>query len=88
MADKALRAVQNLAVSYGARIIDSFTVEKVDSFNTYAQVTGEKKQMTCKSVILCPGPWAGPLLNSIGVSLPLTPVKIPVYYWRWAISTL
>ena len=55
MADKALRAVQDLAMSYGVRIIDSFTVDKVDNFNNFVQVTGGGKQMTCKSVILCPG---------------------------------
>jgi len=82
MADKALRAVQSLALSYGAKIIDGFSVEKVDDCNTYVQVTGEKKQFTCRSVCLCPGPWAGSLLRTIGLELPLTPVKIPVYYWR------
>jgi len=82
MADKALRAVQDLAVSYGANIIDGFTVDKVDDFDTFVQVTGGGKKLTCKSVVLCPGPWAGPLLSSLGLNLPLTPVKIPVYYWR------
>eukprot|EP00092_Neocalanus_flemingeri_P002678 GFUD01002866.1.p1 GENE.GFUD01002866.1~~GFUD01002866.1.p1 ORF type:complete len:294 (+),score=87.45 GFUD01002866.1:117-998(+) len=82
MADKALRAVQDLAVSYGVRIIDSFTVEKLDNSDTFVTVTGGGMQFTCKSVVLCPGPWAGSLLNSLGVRLPLTAVKIPVYYWR------
>jgi len=86
MADKALQAVQSLAVSYGAEIIDGFTVDKVEDCDTWVQVTGEgeggSRQITCKSVCLCPGPWAGPLLGSVGLRLPLTPVKIPVYYWR------
>jgi hypothetical protein len=28
-----------------------------------------------------PGPWAGPLLARLGWDLPLTTMKIPVYYW-------
>ena len=38
-----------------------------------------------RSVVLCPGPWAGSLLeDQLGCSLPLTTLKIPVYYWRVA----
>ena len=28
------------------------------------------------------GPWAGPLLERVGCTLPLSPMKIPVYYWQ------
>ena len=82
LADKALRAVQELAVSYGAHILDGHTVDKVEDLSTFVEVTTGERKLTCRSVCLCPGPWAGPLLSAAGLSLPLTPVKIPVYYWR------
>jgi hypothetical protein len=28
------------------------------------------------------GPWAGQLLGRLGLNLPLTTMKIPVYYWQ------
>ena len=34
------------------------------------------------SQVLCPGPWGEPLLKTVGLSIPLNPMKIPVYYWR------
>ena len=34
--------------------------------------------------VLCPGPWSEDLLKTVGISIPLNPMKIPVYYWRWA----
>lgn len=83
MADKALRAVQDLAVGYGAKIVDGFDVEDIKSFQNFVQVFGRGGRMyTAKSVVLCPGPWAGDLLARVGVRLPLQPIKIPVYYWK------
>ena len=34
------------------------------------------------SAVLCPGPWAKELLSLVHCHVPLTTVKIPVYYWR------
>jgi len=83
MADKALRAVQDLAVKYGAKIVDGFAVEDIKSSPNFVQVFGNCGGMySAKSVVLCPGPWAGDLLARVGVKLPLQPVKIPVYYWN------
>ena len=44
----------------------------------------DKKHLCHKKNIqvLCPGPWASEMLAKIGVTLPLIPWKIPVYYWR------
>ena len=32
--------------------------------------------------VLSPGPWSEDLLKTVGISIPLNPMKIPVYYWR------
>jgi len=83
LADKALRAIQDLAVKYGAKIVDGFEVKDVKSFQNHVEVFGGDGGMfRAKSVVLCPGPWAGDLLARVGVRLPLQPVKIPVYYWH------
>jgi len=83
MADKALKAIQGLAVKYGAKIKDGVSVSDILSSPGSVQVYGSKgEKFTAKSVVLCPGPWATELLKKIGVSLPLQPVKIPVYYWK------
>jgi len=86
MADKALQAVQLLAVRGGAVIRDGVSVDSVDDWRGGVRVGGQgpggREEYTAQSVVICPGPWAGPLLESLGVSLPLTPMKIPVYYWR------
>ena len=63
--------------------MDGFHVEDIKSFQNFVKVFGNDGQMyTAKSVVLCPGPWAGNLLDKVGVKLPLQPMKIPVYYWK------
>ena len=70
-------------MGYGAKIVDGFDVEDIKSFQNFVQVFGRGGRMyTAKSVVLCPGPWAGDLLARVGVRLPLQPIKIPVYYWK------
>ena len=83
MADKALRAIQDLAVKMGAKIIDGFDVEDIKEVDNVVTVTSKENQShSAKSLILCPGPWAQELLSKIRVQLPLQPIKIPVYYWK------
>jgi len=83
LADKALRAVQDLAVKYGAKILDGFEVEDIKSYQNYVEVSGNGGVLyRAKSCVICPGPWASSLLSLLGVTLPLQPVKIPVYYWQ------
>ena len=86
MADKALRAVQDLAVRFGAEILDGFEVEVItrDEKSKLVSVTGtDGRVVTGRSLVVCPGPWAGKVLEMLGITnVPLRPVKIPVYYWR------
>jgi len=83
MADKALRAIQDLAVKMGATLVDGFDVDTIEEHNDMVTVTGtDKTSYTAPSLVLCPGPWASQILSKIGINLPLTTWKIPVYYWK------
>lgn len=75
--------MQDLAVKYGAKIIDGFDVQDIQSFQNFVRIYGNDSQMySANSVVLCPGPWASKLLDKVGIKLPLQPMKIPVYYWK------
>ena len=86
MADKALRAVQDLAVKFGARILDGFEVEEIrrEEERGVVSVRGtDGREFSGKCLVVCPGPWAASLLHKLGIrNVPLRPIKIPVYYWR------
>ena len=83
MADQALRAILDLARATGVTVRDGCAVTGVESLEGGVRVTTDQGEFTCTSVVLTPGPWAGDLLGSLGLNLPLRPVKIPVYYWRY-----
>ena len=38
--------------------------------------------LTLHCYIIFVGPWSGPLLKKLGYTVPLQPIKIPVYYWK------
>ena len=82
MADKALRAIIDQGRAEGVTVRDSCAVVGVESWEGGVRVATEQGEFTCTSVVLTPGPWASDLLASLGLNLPLRPVKIPVYYWR------
>ena len=86
MADKALRAIQDLAVKFGAKILDGVEVEEIrrEEDSKLVSVTGSDGNVfTGRSLVVCPGPWAGQILDKLAIrNVPLRPIKIPVYYWR------
>nr|XP_020659201.1 peroxisomal sarcosine oxidase isoform X1 [Pogona vitticeps] len=80
-ADKALKAVQDQFRRDGGTVRDG---EKVLSIIPGAVVTvitslGEHR---AKSLVVTAGAWTGPLLASLGLHLPLQPLRISVCYWR------
>jgi len=83
-APEALKAIQDLAVKYGAKIIDGVDVCDIKSFQNCVKVYGNNGQMySAKSVVLCPGPWVGKLLDKVGIQLPLQPTNIqPLDSWK------
>ena len=75
LADKALRAVQDLAVKFGARLEDGVEVEEIrrDQVTGLVSLTATDGTVyTGRSVVLCPGPWAGEILHKLGIrNIPL-----------------
>jgi len=83
MADKALKCVQDLSVKFGVEIRDGDGVTNIIHDNQKVEIhTNSGRRYLAKSCIVCTGPWAGQLLSKLGYSVPLKPIKIPVYYWK------
>jgi len=83
MADKALKCLQELIVRYGGVIHDGDGVEDIKHDKDKVHIlTSSGKRFVAKSCVICAGPWSGPLLKKLGYTVPLQPIKIPVYYWK------
>lgn len=62
---------QKLFLIAGGRLVDRWEVEDVVAVGDGVEVKGPRGVVRARSVVLCPGPWAGPLLAKIGVHIPL-----------------
>ncbi|XP_042209772.1 peroxisomal sarcosine oxidase-like [Homarus americanus] len=83
MADKCVAALQRLFREAGGRIVDTWPVDDVQvAADETVRVTGRRGVVKAEAAVLCPGPWAGPLLAKLGVHIPLRVEKISVFYWR------
>jgi len=83
MADKALKCIQELCVRFGAVIHDGDGVEDIKHYQDSVEViTNQGKRFIGKSCVICAGPWSGRIIEKLGYKVPLTPIKIPVYYWK------
>nr|XP_053643346.1 peroxisomal sarcosine oxidase-like isoform X2 [Cherax quadricarinatus] len=83
MADKCLAAVQQVFSQTHGIIVDSWPVDDIlVATEGQAEVKGPRGTVRANVVVLCPGPWAGPLLAKLDVHIPLKVEKISVLYWR------
>ncbi len=48
-----------------------------------AGVETDRERIMAPTVVLVPGAWANPLLQPLGLSLPLTPFRIQISIFRW-----
>ncbi|KAG8236374.1 hypothetical protein J437_LFUL016823 [Ladona fulva] len=94
-AEKCLSTVQKRFKELGGTLIDGFEVMHIHA-GPPAVVQGAKmrnwvknkperkdESYSAKAVIICAGPWTGPLAKNIfGLSLPLSPKRIEVMYWQ------
>ncbi|KAL8600682.1 hypothetical protein ACOMHN_006748 [Nucella lapillus] len=81
--DRILNAFQKLFKSHGGEIRDGQRVLSVTPTGPQSvTVTTERGQLTSRSVVLCCGPWTSDLTASLGMKLPLQPVRISVCYWK------
>lgn len=83
MADKCVQTIQKLFRESGGRVVDEWPVEEVVvGPSGEVEVRGPKGCVRAARAVLCPGPWAGPMLAKLGVHLPLEVKRVSVFYWR------
>merc|ERR1740128_109375 len=82
LADKALKSVQNVCEGLGVDIHDGDGIQDVTSTQDSVHITTTSGvRHSAESCVICAGPWAGSLLQKLGCSIPLRPIKVPVFYW-------
>jgi sarcosine oxidase len=60
------------AAHYGAAVIERTPARSIQLRDDGATIQTDDTLYRCRKLIVCAGPWAGPLLETIGVKVPLT----------------
>ncbi|XP_059145759.1 peroxisomal sarcosine oxidase-like [Physella acuta] len=81
-ADRALRAFQTVFKDHGGVIRDGEKVCSITPGGATVTVMTSRSVYTASSVVIAAGAWAGPLCASLGLHLPLQPIRANVYYWK------
>ncbi len=71
-ASRCVRAMIDRAIHYGAAVIEQSPVRSIRVNDDDAEVQTEQATYRCRRLIISAGPWAGPLLATLGLTLPLT----------------
>ncbi|XP_035829108.1 peroxisomal sarcosine oxidase [Aplysia californica] len=80
MSDKCLRALQRLFVENGGVIRDGEQYQSLTP-GEVIHVRTNRGEYQCRSIVFACGPWANKVLSTVGLSLPLKPMRITVCYW-------
>ncbi|NXM68417.1 SOX oxidase, partial [Serilophus lunatus] len=80
-ADRALRAVQEVFRRHGGTIRDGEKVLRIEPGATVT-VTTTGGVYRAPRLVITAGAWTGPLVEPLGLRLPLQPLRIDVCYWR------
>ncbi|XP_027547026.1 peroxisomal sarcosine oxidase [Neopelma chrysocephalum] len=80
-ADRALRAVQEVFRRHGGTVRDGEKVLRIEP-GAMVTVTTTGGVYQAPRLIITAGAWAGPLMETLGLRLPLQPLRIDVCYWR------
>ncbi|XP_027582585.2 peroxisomal sarcosine oxidase [Pipra filicauda] len=80
-ADRALRAVQEVFRRHGGTVRDGEKVLRIEPGATVT-VTTTGGVYQAPRLIITAGAWTGPLVEPLGLRLPLQPLRIDVCYWR------
>lgn len=80
-ADKALKAFQDQFQKFGGDLFDGERMINIFPGDVITVVTN-KNSYKCSSLVLTVGPWAKQILPTLGVHLPLRPLRITVCYWK------
>ncbi len=70
-ASQCVRVMIHRALHYGAVVIEHSPVRSIRLDDHGADVQTDQAAYRCRKLIISAGPWAGPLLASLGISLPL-----------------
>lgn len=83
MADKCVATLQRLFRAAHGMLLDGWPVDaiKVERDGS-VEVRGQRGRVRATSLVLCPGPWAAPLLAKVGVQIPVRVERVSVLYWR------
>jgi sarcosine oxidase len=71
-ASQCVRTMIDRAAHYGASVLEHTPVRSIRLDDTGAEAQTDQATYRCRKLIISAGPWAGPLLASVGVALPLT----------------
>ncbi len=82
-AETTVRAQARLAVAAGAELREGTTVEKIErAGDAVAVTTATGERWEAPAAVVTAGPWAGPLLATAGIDLPLVPSREQVSYFE------
>ena len=71
-ASQCVRVMIDRAIHYGAVVIEQAPVRSIQLDDHGAAVKTDQATYHCRKLIICAGAWAGPLLATLGMTLPLT----------------
>ena len=82
MAERTVRAQARLATDGGVTLLERTAVERIEGTGIDATVHTAGESYRAPIVVVTAGPWAGPLLRTAGVDLPLVPSLEQVTYFE------
>jgi sarcosine oxidase len=81
-AARATAAMQGQARRFGATLVDSARVERIETLDGEVVVHLEDRRVRARRVVIGADAWTSPLLAGLGVSIPLTVTLEQVTYFR------
>lgn len=81
-AEEALRAFISSATSHGGRLYENTKVSHVAVGDEKVEVHSADDTYRASSIVVTAGAWAKELLHGVGISLPITPTRETVAYFR------
>ena len=88
-AGPAVQALARVALERGADVREGEEVTRLAAHDDYAELeTASGDVLQASAVVVAAGAWAGPLLQQVGIELPLSPVFAQVTYYGSADGTV
>ena len=83
LADKCLEHVWKSYQKLGGVLLDNHPVKSLKPFGNGVKIELiDGTAFHSKSCVICAGPWTNQILEPLGWKLPLSPIKIPVFYYK------